>query len=106
FSSIASNNGESYSCLISNLKVTFSMTKDEIKVRARVVLAKALKVDPQTIADNASQTNLSDWDSVRHMNVVLALENDFGIEFEDAELPILTSLPLLVAAIEKHSAVL
>ena len=41
---------------------------------------------------------------VHHMNVVLALENDFGIEFTDAELPTLTSLPLLVAAIEKHTA--
>ena len=80
------------------------MTKDEIKTRARAVLAKTLKADPAAITDHASQTELSDWDSVRHMNVVLALENDFGIEFEDAELPTLTSLPLLVAAIEKHAA--
>jgi acyl carrier protein len=80
------------------------MTKDEIKTRARAALAKALKVPAETITDNASQMDLSDWDSVRHMNVVLALENDFGIEFEDAELPTLTSLPLLVAAVEKHTA--
>ena len=79
------------------------MTKDEIRARARAVLAKALKTDLETITDHASQTELSDWDSVRHMNVVLALENAFGIEFEDAELPTLTSLPLLVAAIEKHT---
>jgi acyl carrier protein len=79
------------------------MSKDEITQRARAILAKALKADPTTIADNASQTDLSDWDSVRHMNVVLALENDFEIEFADAELPTLTSLPLLVAAIERHT---
>jgi acyl carrier protein len=79
------------------------MTKEEIKNRARVALAKALKTDPQTISEDASQQNLSEWDSVHHMNVVLALENDFGIEFSDAELPTLTSLPLLVAAIEKHT---
>ena len=78
------------------------MTKEEIKDRARAALAKALKVKPETIADTASQMDLSDWDSVRHMNVVLALENDFDIEFTDAELPNLTSLPMLVAAIEKH----
>ena len=78
------------------------MTKEDITTRARVALARALKADPETIADNASQMDLSEWDSVRHMNVVLALENDFGIEFEDAELPTLTSLPLMVAAIEKH----
>jgi acyl carrier protein len=80
------------------------MTKDDIKTRVRVVLAKALKTDPATIADNATQMDLSEWDSVRHMNVILALENDFGIEFEDAELPTLTSVPLMVATIEKHIA--
>lgn len=81
------------------------MTKEEIKIRARAALAKALKVSPDTIADNASQLDLSQWDSVRHMNVVLALENDFDIEFDDTELATLTSLPLLIAAIEKHIAV-
>jgi acyl carrier protein len=80
------------------------MTEIEIRDRARAVLAKALKIGPEAIADTASQLDLSAWDSVRHMNVVLALENDFGIEFEDAELPTLTSLPLMVAAIEKHTA--
>jgi acyl carrier protein len=81
------------------------MTNDEIKTCARAALARALKVAPETISDNASQMDLSQWDSVRHMNVVLALENDFDIQFTDAELPTLTSLPTLVAAIEKHLAV-
>ncbi len=80
------------------------MTREEIKTRARAALARALKTDPEHIADNASQMDLAAWDSVHHMNVVIALENDFGIEFDDAELAGLTSLPLLVAAIEKHVA--
>ena len=80
------------------------MTKDDIKTRVRAVLAKALKANPDAISDTASQMDLSEWDSVRHMNVILALENDFGIEFTDAELPTLTSVPLMVASIEKHIA--
>jgi|HubBroStandDraft_4_1064222.scaffolds.fasta_scaffold443183_2 acyl carrier protein len=79
------------------------MSRDEIKERARTVLARSLKVSPETISDTASQVELSQWDSVHHMNVVLALENEFGIEFDDTELPKLTSLPLLIAAIEKHT---
>jgi len=80
------------------------MTNDEIRNRARAVLARVLKVDPSAITDNASQMDLADWDSVHHMNVVLALENDFGIEFDDTELPELTSLPVIVAAVERHTA--
>jgi len=63
-----------------------------------------LKMAPESIPENASKLDLSAWDSVHHMNVVLALENDFGIEFSDAELPTLTSMPLIIAAIEKHTA--
>jgi acyl carrier protein len=78
------------------------MTNDEIKTRARAILAQTLKVPAEKIAEDASQMNLTEWDSVRHMNVVLALENDFGIEFADGELMNLTSLPLMVAAIKKR----
>jgi acyl carrier protein len=78
------------------------MNKDEINQRVRAALANALKVDPGAISDNVSQADLSQWDSVRHMNVVLAVENDFDFQFDDTELPKLTSLPLIVAAVEKH----
>ncbi len=78
------------------------MNQDEIKQRVRGVVANALKVDPASIQDNTSQMNLSDWDSVRHMNVILALENEFDIQFEDNELPKLTSLPVIVTVVERH----
>jgi acyl carrier protein len=78
------------------------MTREEIKTKARATLARTLKTEPEKISDDASQSDLASWDSVKHMNVVLALENDFGIEFGDAELPKLTSLPKLVDAIERR----
>ncbi|MDP3849577.1 MAG: acyl carrier protein [Luteolibacter sp.] len=79
------------------------MNKNETTLRARTVLARVLKVDLESIGDNASQVDFANWDSVQHMNVVLALENEFDIEFSDAELPGLTTLPLMVASIESHS---
>jgi acyl carrier protein len=80
------------------------MSTDETTERVRAILARALKIDVKSIPHDASQTNLSEWDSVRHMNVVIGLENEFEIEFDDAELPGLTSVPLLVAAVQKHAA--
>lgn len=80
------------------------MTQDEIRNRALAVLVKVLKTDLETIGDEISQIELSSWDSVCHMNVVLGLENEFDIEFSDSELPLLTSLPLIVAAVKKHTS--
>lgn len=79
------------------------MSKDEIKTKVRAILARTLKVDPAAIVEEASQANLSQWDSVQHMNVVLGVENEFEIEFEDVELPNLTTFPLLVDAVAKHT---
>ena len=79
------------------------MNHDDIKSRARTTLAKALKVPLDSIADDASQIQFANWDSLKHMNVVLALENEFDLEFDDSELPTLTSLETIISAIKKRS---
>ena len=61
-----------------------------------------MKVEPGAITDDASPMDLSQWDSVRHMNVVLAIENEFGIEFNDAELATLKSVSVIATAVERH----
>ena len=78
------------------------MNKDEITDRIRAVLARELRVDPASIADTASRLDLSAWDSFNHVNVVFALEDAFGIELEEAEMRTAVSIPLLVAAVQKH----
>lgn len=79
------------------------MNQDDIKLRARTTLAKVLKVPVESIADDAYQIQFANWDSLKHMNVVLALENEFDLEFDDSELPTLTSLETIISAIEKRS---
>jgi acyl carrier protein len=42
------------------------------------VMATMLKVDASTINEDSSMDNMPNWDSLRHMNLVLALE-DLGV---------------------------
>jgi acyl carrier protein len=74
----------------------------EIKDRAKLVLAKTMKLNPEELGDQVGQEDLSNWDSVHHMNVVLGLENEFDIEFLDSELSTLTSLPAIVSVVKSH----
>ena len=78
------------------------MNKDEVTDRIRAVLAKELRVDPATIADTASQLDLQGWDSFCHVNVVFAVEDAFGIDLDEADRRTAVSIPLLVAAVQKH----
>jgi acyl carrier protein len=79
-----------------------SISDQEIKDRAKAVLAKTMKVNPNDLKDDIAQQDISEWDSVHHMNVVVGLENEFDIEFLDSDLPTLTSIPAIVAAIQRY----
>ena len=78
------------------------MNSADIINRTRTILAETLGIDVSEISDNASTLNLTVWDSLRHMNVILSLENEFEIEFNDDEIQKLHSLELLAASISRH----
>lgn len=71
----------------------------DIERRICTVMAKVLQIAPQDISPNVSRENLAAWDSLKHMNLMLALEDEFGIEFSDKEIVGLDTLQLLVSAL-------
>lgn len=67
--------------------------------RIRNVMAAVFDVSPEAIGDDASPHEIKGWDSIKHMNLVLALEEEFGIHFEEAEIPSLVSFRIIAATI-------
>jgi acyl carrier protein len=47
--------------------------------RLRETLAAVLNVDPGLLDDAASPASIPTWDSLNHLNVVLAVESEFGV---------------------------
>ena len=72
---------------------------DEAKLKR--IMGAVLRVDPSTIGDESSVENIPTWDSMRHMNLVLALEDEFGVAIPDHEAPIITSYPLVRQAMQR-----
>ena len=70
----------------------------DIESGIRTVMAKVLQIAPQDISPDVSRENLAAWDSLKHMNLMLALEDEFSIEFSDQEIAGLNSLRALVSA--------
>jgi acyl carrier protein len=62
--------------------------KDKIKN----IMSAVFDIDKDIIGDDASTTNLENWDSINHMNLVLAIEEEFNIVFDDEEIVQITSL--------------
>lgn len=66
---------------------------DEDKLKG--VVADVLDVDPATIGPDFSMDTVEQWDSLRHMTLVLAIEEAFDISVPDEEAADITSWPLI-----------
>ena len=75
------------------------MSPDEVSARFYRVLAAALNLPATALDASASRRTLAQWDSLRHMQLMMALEEDFGVEFGDGEIARLDSASAVIAAI-------
>jgi acyl carrier protein len=66
---------------------------DEEKLKQ--VIADVLEEDPSTIGPDFSMDTVERWDSLRHMTLVLAIEEAFDITIPDEEAADITSWPLI-----------
>ena len=62
-----------------------------IEQTIREVMAVVLNIDAQKINDDTSMDNTPGWDSANHINLVLALEDEFSMSFEVSELEMMVS---------------
>ena len=57
------------------------MSPNEKKLR--LVLSGLLGVPSDSIGDETSKETVDAWDSVKHLNIVLTLEEHFGVSFDE-----------------------
>lgn len=63
--------------------------------RIKAVMASVFGVEPETITDSASPDTIEEWDSLRHMSLVVALENEFDIRFDEDDIPNLLNYQII-----------
>ena len=64
------------------------------------VMATLLNVDDASIGPDASMDTIASWDSLRHMNLVLALEEEFKVAIPDEDAGNITSYKLIKLVLE------
>jgi len=73
----------------------------ELESQVRKVLAAVLSIEIDVIDRSSDRNTLPRWDSLRHMNLVLALEQEFGVEIADEEIPLLFSVEGILRLLEE-----
>lgn len=67
-----------------------------IDQRVKAILASVLGVKSNEITDKTSQKDTKEWDSMAHINLVVALEDEFGVNFSDEQIVGLLSYDLII----------
>lgn len=69
--------------------------------RVRIIVAGVLGLPAGEVRPDSSPDTLPVWDSLQHMNLVLALEREFGLQFTPEEIEELLSVELAAALVEE-----
>ena len=67
--------------------------------RIKDVMAAVFEISVDEIKGDSSPHSIETWDSINHMKLIVALEEEFDIRFEDDEIPSLVNFNIIVATI-------
>ena len=69
--------------------------------RVRDTMAATFNVSPAQIHETTTQQDVARWDSLAHINLMVALESAFDVVLEVDDIGRLTSVPAIMAHLSK-----
>ena len=70
--------------------------------RIKQVMSDVLNVDIADINEDTSPETLEEWDSLKQMNLIVSLEEEFNLEFTDEEIEDLLNFKLIKLTIAER----
>ena len=68
------------------------------------VVSIVLRTKSSELDIKSSNETVSNWDSINHINLILALEEEFDIDIDDEDVSTLFSVKSIVSLIESKSS--
>jgi acyl carrier protein len=72
-----------------------------VEEQVRQLMADVLNLDPNAIDGSTSQDSTSSWDSLSHINLIVALEQEFQVSFDVSEIESMLSYSDILETVEK-----
>ena len=66
------------------------------------IMSEVFEMKISDFPEEIKQENISNWDSLRHLNLIVELEEVFDTSFEPEEISEMTSLVQILNIIEKN----
>ncbi|MHC4166268.1 MAG: acyl carrier protein [Planctomycetota bacterium] len=68
--------------------------------KVRAIMVEIFQVSENKIPPDLEQEDLENWDSLQHLNLMLALEQEFEVTLDVDDLATLTSVPAILKYLE------
>lgn len=69
--------------------------------KIKEILATVLEIDQSDVNNDTNPNTVSNWDSLRHMKLVFAIEDEFEVEFSDDQIIQLTDVGKILNCIKE-----
>ena len=65
-------------------------------------IAATLKIPPASVTANSKDEDIAAWDSLGHVNLMMALEQTFNVTLDVEDFPKLNSVPAIMAYLKEQ----
>ncbi len=69
--------------------------------KIKEILATILEIDLSDVNNETNPNTVSNWDSLQHMKLVFAIEEEYGVEFTDDQIIQLTDVGKIINCIKE-----
>ena len=76
---------------------------DEIEVKITDIFSRVVDVPLDSVSITMTPSDVENWDSMRHIMLLLAVESDFELKFSDVEMVSIGTLAELIDLVKSKS---
>jgi acyl carrier protein len=69
--------------------------------QVRGIASDIFGVPPDTVTAESSPETIENWDSMQHLNLVLAIEEKFGLQLDPEHIEQMTNIGAVTALVER-----
>jgi acyl carrier protein len=71
--------------------------------KIKKVMSAVFEIPDEDINDNSSPDSIVNWDSLHHMNLVIALEEEFNITFNEDDISNMLNYKLIKLTLSEYT---
>ena len=75
---------------------------NNIDNKIKNIMSAVFEIPIQEINDESSMDTIISWDSLKHINLVIALEEEFEMEFEEVDIPKIINYKIIKEVISSN----